>query len=316
MKWDVYKLERKKMKIGVLLIATLIVASAIFAIWVNIGPRNTGVVEAKQELTLVSPAFLSSESVVSTTLSQEAGMSIWLNATNVAPLSLTAAQNAMVNIENVTSTYVIGSVSLQTLGFASDDWPHCVVFQSGWVVVYYLKVNANPSTTASYVGKIFPMYTDSHWHWYDKGTLTLNDNLLHKALALVCSQIPQISDISSAQYYHFQYPNAKTLEIMIKTESNPGLFTQTSTFDINIPDSVAIDEGSYSFYSYYGGGLSIGTSTTTTQLVAFGSVYRQYGQIPASVLASRGIWLTVTVATAGSTGGNYYTTAAIVILYH
>lgn len=292
------KLENKKLRIGVLLIVTLLVMSGIYVIWTKLGPKNADLGEAAQELALVRPTFSASATAIGTTLDQGAGMAIWLNATSAAPLSLIAAQSGMVNVEMNTSTYVVGSISLQAQSMGSDDWPHCIVFQSGWIVVYFLKINfANPST-AGWIGKMFPMYAP--WYANDQ----LSDNLLHKALVLI-SQAVGVNP-SSAQYYNFQYPSATTLEIAIKTASD---VATTVTFNVEVPSTETVDEYSWSFYASNTGSLSIGTTT----ICSGGG--RLYGgtQITSSVLTPD-IWHTVTIVNHNWLYDS--ATGCIIILYH
>lgn len=302
------KPTNSRLKLAIILTSILVMIVPLTFYLGNHGSGNTSSAEATQQLTLTPPGMLENNPSIAVVLDQEAGMSIWLNATQWAPLSLEAAKNAMVNIEINTSDYVIGSISLQSLGFASDDWPHCFVHKTGWIIVYYLKINSQNPGTTGWVGKVFPMFKDSHVDWYDKDSHALNDNLLHNALATISSQIPGIPGITNAQYYHFQYPSATTLEIAVKTAPNGEV-----TFNINVPSTLTIDERSWSYCSGYGGYFKI---DTTTIFSGTGNNYqnRAYGgpEITAPVL-SPDVWHKVTI---GDYSSNYPTTACIVILYH
>lgn len=306
---------KNKLKISILLIATLIVGLAAYVCLENAGPKSIISVEATLDLNLTHPTFSPTVAATATFLSQEAGMSIWLNATASAPLSLTAVKNVMQpsNIEVMTSDYIIGSIPLTAVGFSSDDYPHCFVDTNGWIVIYYLKVNiANPSTTSGWVGKMFPMFKDTLHVWYDKDTHQLSDNLLHYSLVLVCQALSSAGptvDPSSAQYYHFQHPNAKTLEIAIKTAEGAGV---TKTFNVKIPSNITIDERSWSYYDVGGGTWGGWWNIDTTQI--YSGSDRHYGSITEGVLTSD-IWHTVTL-NAASVYGTTYTTAAIILLYH
>lgn len=286
----------KKVKIGVICTAILLLSLAL--VYLS-GPsfRNTPVAEGAQELTLKSPTFPSSMSPLVSTLTQEAGMSIWLNATNSAPLSLIAAKSAMVNIENATSSYVVGSIDLTSKGFGSDEWPHCIVFANGWIVVYYLKINpANPSTTG-WIGKMIALSSSD---WYDTSAHKLNDNLLHYSLVKIASLL-SIFDTTGVQYYNFQDPLATTLQISIKYGAN-----QAATFNIKVPSTLTVDEYSWSFYGWSGSNFYI----DTTQIVSASG--RVYGgtQITSAVLTPD-IWHTVTL-----NAGYYGAAVCILILYH
>jgi hypothetical protein len=293
-----------RLKKIVLLTAILALVVPLIFYLSNSGSGNTSLAEASQQLALTPPPMLESVPSISAVLDQEAGMSIWLNATQWAPLSLEAAKNGMVNIEINTSDYVIGSISLQSLGFTSDDWPHCFVHKTGWIIVYYLKINSQNPDTTGWVGKAFPMFKNAQWNWYDKDSHTLNDNLLQKALAMICSQIPGIPGITTARYYHFQYPSATTLEIAVKTAYG----TSTVTFNINVPSSLLIDERSW---SYYGGGASSFKIDNTP--ICSGSGRKYGGPEITAPLLSPDVWHTVSLYAQSGYGD---TTACIVILYH
>jgi hypothetical protein len=297
------KLGNKKLRISILLIATLIVGLAVYIYSENTGLKSIASAETNQELALTRPTFSADVAASSSFLNEEAGFAIWLNATAYAPFTpsqMNAAKSVITNPENVTSDYVIGSISLQAVGFSTDDSPHCFVHRSGWIVVYWLKVNtANPSTTG-WLGKTFPLFKNSLHTWYDKDSHALSDNLLHYALVLVCQALTV--DPSSAQYYHFQYPSAKTLELAIKTAKNG----ETKTFNIKVPGTLTIDERSWSYYPDWSGYLNI----DTTQICS--GFERQYGglQITSTVLTPD-LWHTITI-----NGGGGDTTAGIIILYH
>jgi hypothetical protein len=302
------KPKNSRLKLAIILTSILALIVPLVVYLGNSGSGNTALAEARQQLALTPPGILENTPSIAALLDQEAGMSIWLNATQWAPLSLESAKNGMVNIEINTSDYVIGSISREILGFPSDDWPHCFVHKTGWIVVYYLKINNVNLGTTGWVGKIFPMFKDSHVNWYDSSSHSLNDNLLHNALATICDQIPEIPGITGAQYYHFQYPSAKTLEIAVKTSPYGEV-----TFNINVPSTLIIDERSWSYCSLYGGYFKI---DTTTIFSGAGKNYqdRAYGgpEITASVL-SPDVWHKVTIR---AYSGEYPTTACIVIIYH
>lgn len=297
-----------RLKLAIILTSILVLIVPLAFYLGNSGSGNTALAEARQQLALTPPGMLENNPSIAVVLDQEAGMAIWLNATQWAPLSLEAAKNGMVNIEINTSDYVIGSISMQSLGFTSDDWPHCFVHKTGWIIVYYLKINnLNPGTTG-WVGKVFPMFKDSHVNWYDRDSHTLNDNLLHNALATISSQIPGIPGITGAQYYHFQYKSATTLEIAVKTAPSGEV-----TFNINVPSTLIIDERSWSYCSQASMGYFKIDTTTIFSGIGSNYQYRAYGgpEITAPVL-SPDVWHKVTI----NANPSYPVTACIVILYH
>jgi hypothetical protein len=231
------KLKNKKLKTSVLLTATFVATLAILGIWANVGPKSTGLADDNQGFSLVRPAFAQSMARATSFLDQEAGMAIWLNATAYAPLNLNTAKNQMVNIENVTSDYVLGSLSDNGGISSSDDYPHCVVFASGWIVVYYLKVNTQNPITTGWIGKIID------WSHLSQISLPITSNLLYDGLYYIATQTLGIP-ITNAKYYHFQHPVATKLLFAIKR----GVPGQNVTFNIEIPGALTIYEYSWSTY--------------------------------------------------------------------
>jgi hypothetical protein len=229
------KLKNNKLKISVLLIATLVGTLGIYSIWANVDPKSTGLADDKQGFSLVRPAFAQSMAAATSFLDQEAGMAIYMNISGT--INLDTAKNQMVyHLENVTSDYVIGSLDI---GLGSDEYPHCYVDKSGWFVVYYLKVNtqsANNPATTGWLGKII--------NWNSPNNDQVMNNKLHKGLEKICQ--PFTSDLSAAKYYHFQHPNATKLMIAIKNAPNNG---QTVTFNIKVPGTLTIYERSWSCIS-------------------------------------------------------------------
>jgi hypothetical protein len=297
-------LENKKLKIGILLIATLIVTSGIYVILANVGMKNKGLAEANQDFSLLRPAFASDASIMATYLQQEAGMSIWLDATADNPLNLNNTQLKMANnLENVTSDYVIGSIPLPN--FASDDYPHCFVHKSGWIIVYFLKINTQNSATTGWLGKMMKL-DDSNYYV----TGNLKGNILQKGLEIMCNGLTPNTPTTNAKYYHFQYPNAAKLMIVIKSALSPGT---TTTFNIQVPSSLNIDERSWSFYTSYSGNCKIDTTTIYSGYKSGG--LRAYGGTEiTSVVLSPDVSHTVSV-----TADNYYgdwAAVCILILYH
>jgi hypothetical protein len=302
------RLENKKSKIGILLIVTLMVTSGIYVIWANVGTKNEGLAEANQEFSLVHPAFAQSIAAATTFLDQEAGMSIWLNATADSPLDLQMAQNRMPgNLENVTSDYVIGSIPLA--GFSSDDYPHCFVHKSGWVIVCFLRMNRqNPSTTG-WLGKMMVL---SDANYYEKGYL--KSNILQKGLETMCaSPLLQRTPTTNAKYYNFQYQNAAKLMIAIK-EAGDG---QTVTFNIQVPSSITIDEYSWAFYSYAPRGTNVFKIELPPKTI-YSGFGRAYGgdQITSTELPADGSWHTVTLTAVHDGYYGNWARGCILILYH
>ncbi|MGA3192717.1 MAG: hypothetical protein ABSD73_09445 [Candidatus Bathyarchaeia archaeon] len=217
-------MKNRKLKMSVLLIATLIVAVGIYGIWANVGPKSTGLAGDNSGFSLVRPAFAQSMAAATTFLDQEAGISIYLNTGSSMDVNAAAAN--LVNIENKTSDWAIGSVPLSS-PFTSSDYPHCFVHKSGWIVVYYLKAT---SQNMAYISKMIV------WKSVANVNSPLNDTKLEQGLRIACT--PLGISTTNAQYYDFQYPSATNLLIAAKTTINGS----PATFNIEIPGTMTVYE--------------------------------------------------------------------------
>jgi hypothetical protein len=223
-------MNAKWVKTGLVLISLVLVISALYINSRGVDMKSEAHAESSQELSLTRPASLAE--AAATYLEQEAGISIYVNT--AGPLSLNTAKNVMVNVENETSDYVIGS--LAPSGFSSDDYPHCFVHKDGWIVVYYLKINlANPATTG-WLGKIVD------WSDVSQISYPITSNLLYDGLYHIAA-VFGIS-MTGAKYYHFQYPAATELLFAIKHAEGE----QIATFNVKVPDTITVHERSWSCY--------------------------------------------------------------------
>lgn len=264
------KLESKKLKIGVLLIATLIATSGIYVIWANIGPKNIGLVEATQEFSLVHPAFAQSMSIGTTFLEQEAGIAIYLDAGQ--PLNLDVARSKLHILEYNTSTYVIGSIAIPTNPsgeLPSTEDAHCFAHKEGWIVVYYL----NSEPTAKIID----------WKWWSGGQLTGNINKLQAGLEKMGTALGlTLANVrAGAKYYDFAYPSATKFLLVIKTQTNAG----TSSFSIELPGNFTFYDESWSHYVQSTGNpwpsdLTIDGTSIDTMYYAGTS----YGELPSPLV--------------------------------
>jgi len=227
------RLENKKVRVSILLSAILVLSFLGFYFNTRTGGLETsGVKDLSETFSFGRPAFAQSMAATTTFLEQEAGISIYVNTSS--SLNLNTAKNTMIIVENVTSDYVIGSLSWT--GLSSNDYPHAFVHKDGWIVVYYLKVNpSNPGTTG-WIGKIID------WQYYVNKQLT--NNLLLKGLQTISAALGVST--ADAKYYHFQYPDATKLMIAIKGFAAYG---PAQTFNIKVPDTLTIYERSWSLYS-------------------------------------------------------------------
>jgi hypothetical protein len=279
-------MKGKLVKIGSILIAALLY-------YENITLKTATIAGSNQELTLQRPAL---STLVSTYLDQEAGMAIYVNTTG--PLNLDTAKNAMVgDPENMTADYVIGSLKWGTI--SSDDYPHCLVHKDGWIVVYYLKINLAIPSTTGWIGKIID------WSDVSQVSLPITNNLLYDGLYYIATQTLGKS-ITNAKYYHFQYPAATKLLFAIKHGANGVI----ANFTINIPDTVTIDERSWSCFS---SGADYSFKIDTNQISTGGG--RHYGglEITEDILTLN-VFHTISIYSYAYFGSDSY--VCLMLLYH
>jgi hypothetical protein len=201
--------------------------------WTVVTKKNASLAEAGQKLALSQPAFLSSASAAATTLDEEAGISIYLNAGHA--LNLNVALSKLHIVEYNTSNYVIGSIAIPTNSggtLGSDEDAHCFVHTAGWIVVYYL--NSEPTS------KIID------WSWWSGGQLSGSMNKLQAALEEMGTGLGlSLANVhAGAKYYDFRYTDATGLMLIIKTQTNAG----TSSFDIELPGNFTFKDESWSHY--------------------------------------------------------------------
>jgi hypothetical protein len=220
------KVGARKMKIGMLLLAVLIVSFLVVYLYGNGGGRKIGIVaEAGNAYALAYPAFAQGAGSETSFLDEEAGISLYLNVGRSIDLSI--AKTVYRTIEKETANYTVGSIALPNLSESEDV--HCFVHKDGWIVVYYLK--AEP------VGKIID------WSYWTGGQLSKNK--LQVGLEQMCNALGV--SVAGAKYYHFQYPYANKCMIVIETIVGSG----EDSFTITIPVEFTVYERSWSHYSQY-----------------------------------------------------------------
>jgi len=221
------KVENKKIKVGVLLVAILIFSFLGVYFYASNSGESDIVADRGQTFLFVNPVFAESLSGGTTFLEEEAGMSIYVNVG--LPLDLSAAQSVYKTVEEDTSDYIIGSFSLPDLP-ESDD-VHCFVHKDGWIVVYYLKNEP--------ISKIID------WSYYSANQLTktkLQVGLEQMGLALGVT-------VTDAKYYNFQYPYADKWMIIIESREGSG----EDSFNLKIPGEFTVYERSWSHYAQHAG---------------------------------------------------------------
>lgn len=218
------KMENRKMKVGVFLVAILMCGFLGVYFYAGSGGGSDIVAEVGQTYLFVNPTFALSASAGTTFLEEEAGMSIYVNVGQ--SLDLSVAETAYKTIEKKASDYVVGSLSLPNLPETEDV--HCFVHKDGWIVVYYFKNE--------------PISKVVDWNYYSseagltKTKLQVGLEQMGNALGIT---------LTDAKYYHFQYPFADKWMIIIEAAEGSG----TDSFNLKIPGEFTVYERSWSHYS-------------------------------------------------------------------
>jgi len=287
----------KWIKIGSVLATLLLVSSALYLYSRNIDPKSGVYADNSQELSLTPPTFLAT--AAATYLEQEAGISIYVNTTG--PLNLDTAKSVMINIENATSDYVVGSLNpwgSSTEFSGSDDYPHCFVHKDGWIVVYYLTPKPGYADQG-WLGKIVD------WRVCDPISDPITDNLLYDGLRRIATQLGKQGDLPTAKYYHFQHPAATKLLFAVKKASSDTI----ATFNIYIPGTLTIYERSWSCYSNVWG-----TTLTHTFKIGDNQISRSYGRRYGGLEITAGKLPSNTYNVISISADSYYGNAAYVCL--
>jgi len=207
-----------------LIVGVILVIGLIGGWFIGQSPsEGPGVNSVNSSFTLVVPAFAQGIPADQFPMN-EAGISTYVNVGQA--INLEKAKPLFQVLEDATKNYVIGTVKLADHG--EDFWPHAYIDKDGWILVYYPK--DEPTS------KLF------QWVGYQRDvitTTTLRDVLfsLGRKLGLDVSKID-----SDMHYYHFQYPDATKLLIVVDTISG------SDSFQYTIPAGIAIYDASWSHH--------------------------------------------------------------------
>jgi hypothetical protein len=132
-------------------------------------------------------------------------------------------------------TYIIGRIPIEMkipstleneLSVVTHN-PYVYIDLNGWIVVYFEKEEP--------VSKII--------NWNDYSPESLNQSVLEEALDVVAGGINL--NYSDPKYYHFQYPEATRMSVIIDTVYNPDE-ENANNFSVTIPENIY--DASYSLY--------------------------------------------------------------------
>ena len=174
---------------------------------------------------LQAPSFVgvarAEEGSVASIIEDEAGIAAWFQAP--IGINLNDVRDIYRTIELETADYIIGSVPVS--GYSEWDDVHVYVHRDGWILAYYLA--GDP------VGKVFD------WRMYHNTGRQNIRTKLENTLAVVAGEaaVP----FPGATYYHFRYPNATHLILIVEW-----VYNATDSFQVKLPGTFAYYERSWS----------------------------------------------------------------------
>lgn len=223
------KTRSKTTKVTILMVSLFLIGGLLF---VSV-PNEKSMTRDVSGLILAKPAF--AQTGEASFLEQEAGIAAYVNVGQT--IDLARAKGSYRTVEKETESYVVGSVALPEYP-ASED-VHVYIHQDGWVVAYYMKDE--------------PASKIVDWLNYSSGNvptkLELVVDMMGSSLGLA---------ITNLKYYHFNYPNANKLTIIVKTNEAAEKRSGTEIFKITIPSGLPVYERAWFLYAYerpkYSGG--------------------------------------------------------------
>jgi hypothetical protein len=257
-----------------LLLAGVVVAVLLLAFGLMGRPGTPA--KGNNVFTLQAPPFvgvaLADTDSITSTIENEAGISAYFQAST--SISLSSVRSVFRTIEAETADYIIGSVPVPNYGETEDV--HVYVHKDGWILAYYL--------AGEPVGKIFD------WVVYSNPCCG-NIRTKLESTIIVVTDVAGFS-FSSAIYYHFRYPNATHLMLIVDWVDNG-----TDSFQVKLPDSFTYYERSWSLDSVSWGGFSAcyRIDGTTIQCHGSGGWLLSQGTLTASRLPSDNQFHTVEV---------------------
>jgi hypothetical protein len=206
------KSQYRFLLIGV--VAMVVIAAVAFTGGNAAGPEQT--------LALQAPAFIEAASQknsgipegIATMLSDEAGISAYIQTSN--PIDLSQVEGEFRTIETQTADYIIGSVPVPDHPEHFDT--HVYVHKNGWILAYYMEDEATSKMV-------------------DVKAQTIDSTKLETVVSTVAGAAGEA--VSDLKYYDFRYPNATNI-LMVAEDSYNG-----REFTIQTPSDYAYSERSW-----------------------------------------------------------------------
>jgi hypothetical protein len=154
---------------------------------------------------------------VAALLSDEAGISAYMQASN--PIDLSQVEAEFRTIETQTTEYIIGSVAVPNHPEHFDV--HVYVHTSGWILAFYMEDEATRKIV-------------------DVRASTISSTKLETIVSIIAGAAGEA--VVDLKYYDFRYPNATNL-LLVAEDNNNG-----RSFSIEIPSEYAYYERSWACF--------------------------------------------------------------------
>lgn len=158
---------------------------------------------------------------------EEAGIAAYVKLDSVDITDLTEALNYFSENIRQGKTYVIGKVKITNQSPRGVQWfnyPHLYIGLDGWMIAYYLKGEETSQIM--------------QWKGYTAGKI--ETTTLKEAIDIMAANIG-VKYSTPIKYYHFQYPQANKLTLIVET-----IIDGSNCFSVTIPG--ILYEASYSAY--------------------------------------------------------------------
>ncbi len=210
--------------VAALLVIVFIAGSLfLFNPFANSSEAPAGTI-ALQAPSFIQKAHAEGASPAANFLEEEAGISAYMKSPYA--INLNNVRDLFRTIEDETSDYIIGS--MHVADNPEDKDVHVYINKNGWIVAYYLR--GDP------VGKVL------NWPKYHNNGRTSMTTMLEDTIAYITSEASL--PYSGVTYYHFRYPHATKMMIIIENARN-----KADSFEVNLTSSYNYFERSWSLYS-------------------------------------------------------------------
>jgi hypothetical protein len=226
-------MEGEEMKTRIFIIIPFLFVVIISLFWI-VQETEQSSEEDRLSLNLSEPLFVSQARAESNWLNEyldeEAGLAAWVRG----DLIDLAEVEPLLNVEYITSEYIIGGLKQALPGYSEAESPHIYASVDGWIMAYY-----NNTDVASKIVDIVYFRT-----------YQIMRTKLQVAIDIITTAVG--SPILSAEYYDFRYINATNMMTIAETDQDGNNY-----FYVEVPSDFTVYEYSYSIYGNGDGVIAI-----------------------------------------------------------